>query len=90
MRVPIEYESAHKSIARYMNFVKKYYQRHDTPIILIIYNTQSIMKKIERAEKTMVESKASYSFKFFYISLNDLLKIETPKFVNCVGDELVL
>ena len=90
LRIPVEYESFHKSKTRYVDFVDKYYSRDDIPIVLLIYRTNQVVNQLQEIEKERIESNNPDRPKFFYALMSHVLKTETPKFSNCSGDELKL
>ena len=87
VKVPLEYDAYHKSRERYVTFVDKYYNRSDVAIVFMVCGQDRITNVIKDIE----EKKAiSGRPKFFYALKSDLLKSDSPTFVNCKGDRLKL
>ena len=87
IKVPIEYDAHHKSKTRYMAFVDKYYNSSGVGIAFVVCGQNKIMKSLKEIEKKKVTSLRPM---FFYILKSDLLKSETPNFVNYRGNKLIL
>lgn len=87
LKVPVEYNSSHKSVSRYLDLLDRYYSRDDIPIVLFVYRTEEDMNKIKEVEKKKF---GTGRLKFFYALKKNIAKSETVKFYNCNGDELKL